>query len=220
MALDTHQMRTENFHSLIRSVLDVIDSLALDPSSPIEDDISKGFGESLDRLLILTVKASGWCLQESAHGEVGNTVSNSLSTALPKLLGCVSRHGIALDIKTVQHMFSSCYNYAQALTVFEEIKLCGMKMDSGVYYAMIYCLQKLDEESWGRTFHKERMATQKTSSAAMKFVLHGSDAQLLPENKPHIGRVMYADVHQAFPHGKSHDYDACGKEWDRSYHKY
>ncbi|KNH09541.1 hypothetical protein XU18_0226 [Perkinsela sp. CCAP 1560/4] len=217
----TLMSQEEDLGQSFHAVFQLIAYLELDPGRPIAQDITRGVGEAIDRLLILTVKGTAWYLhRRSIIGKRNldwETPAEDINAALPNVLKCIARNGVTLELKTVQHMFASCYNYTQALSIFEEIKLCGMVMDASVYYTMVFCLQRLDEESWGRTFYQERQSMQRTSDSAMKFVLHGPDNQLLPESKPHLGRVMYADVPQVFPYGKAHDYDATGKDWNQRY---
>ena len=220
---DASESECSEKHASPYKVFSLIKSLDIDPGKPIENDITRGLGEAVDRLLILAVKGVAWHLYRQEKTVMAQpeleAQAESPAQAIPMLLKCIARNGISLEHKTVQHMFANCYNYAQALSIFEEMKISGMTLDATVYYTMVFCLQRLDEESWGRTFYHERQSMQQTSNEALKFILHGVPNQLLPGNKPHLGRVMYADVPQVHPNGKGHDFDATGKSWGERYAK-
>ena len=171
----------------------------------------------MDRLLILTVE--GMAHETKRRLETGCTPPDAEAPQaggghyLRNLLRCVGRNGTPLELRTVQHLFARCFNYLQALALFDEIKLCGLSINVHVYYAMVFCLQRLEEESWGRQYYQERQRTQQTTEEMMNYCLTGVESQLIPENKAHLGRIMFADVPQVFPYGKSSDFDATGKEF-------
>ena len=203
------------------TALELFKSLEMDMKITRDEDITRGLGEAVDRLIVLLVKAVAHYLHEK---EVNADVQCKLSQeevfqAIPTMLQSIARNGLSLERRTIQQVFASCYNYGQALSIFEEIKICGMTIDASVYYIMIYCLQRLDEESWGRTFSNERCSMKDISLEAMKFVLHGAPNQLLPDNKPHLGRVMFSDAVDINSTKRACDFDASGKDWHKRWGK-
>ena len=196
-------------------VFPLLRDLNITPELPLLEDVTRGLGEAVDRLLILTVDGISWEHRRRLETGVMPPDSEAPSEGgfrfLSNLLRCMARNGTHLELRTVQHMFSRCFNYLQALALFDEIKLAGMAMNAHVYYAMIFCLQRLEEESWGRQYRQELKRLGHFTSEMLHFCLHGVEDQLIPESKPHLGRVMFADIPQVYPYGRSSDFDATGR---------
>jgi hypothetical protein len=105
----------------------------------------------------------------------------------------------------------------QALSLFHSLRTCGVSMNVQTYYAMIYCLQRLEEESWSLRNKEEVEKAQSVSPSVIDFLVDGCESQLLPESKPWIGRVHFHDTGVVNPHDPGADYDAMGEEWIQRY---
>lgn len=197
------------------AIYKVMTELEIHPAVALERDVTRGLGEGLERLLVLAVEGMSRAEEDRLEGRGGHPDAMKY---VSDVLKCAARNGIEFEIRTVQHVFARCYNYVQALALFDEIKRCGIAMHAHAYYAMVFCLQRLEEESWGRQFNAERKANKDAiTSEMMEFVLNGCENQLVPENKPYLGRVMFSDVPQVFANSKGTDFDATGKEFIKRY---
>ncbi|EPY33785.1 hypothetical protein STCU_01981 [Strigomonas culicis] len=95
-------------------------------------------------------------------------------------------------------------------------------MSMETYHAMLYSLQRLEEEGWAQRLHAEFEAGGRTtiSERALDFVLRGVDSQLIPENKPWLGRVMFAEGggdRAAAARQFASTFDQLGKLWVQRY---
>ncbi|KPA85205.1 putative mitochondrial hypothetical protein [Leptomonas pyrrhocoris] len=162
------------------AVAALLEKYQLDPTTAREDDVSRGLGDALDRLLLLCVPLS------STHG----------TDLLLKLMQLCARQGRQLSMRTIQHLFARTNSYAEALAIFYAMRRSNFAMSMEAYHAMLYSLQRLEEEGWAQRFHEEYAASegQEISEQALDFVLRGVDNQLLPENKPWLGRIMFAEA--------------------------
>ena len=162
-------------------------------------DVTPALGEAVDRLLLLTVPI------------LGND-----TTQLETVLGVVGKNGIPLSIRTIQHLFSRVQTYPEAIAVFYAMRKKNVAMDMHAYHAMIYSLQRLEEESWAMRFAEERTSSPDSlvSEQALDFIMNGTDNQLLPENKPWLGRMMFADCDQALTKTQTNEsFDLLGSLW-------
>lgn len=178
---------------------------AIDPTAPREEDVSRGLGDALDRLLLLCVPLAS---------------SNGTDT-LVKLMQVSARQGRQLSMRTIQHLFARTSSYAEALAVFYAMRRSNFAMSMEAYHAMLYSLQRLEEEGWAAHFHEELVASkgEAVSEQALDFVLRGVDNQLMPENKPWLGRVMFAEAkdNAATRRQSMADFDAMGQLWVQRY---
>lgn len=183
----------------------LLDKYALDASTPREEDVSRGLGDALDRLLLLCVP-------------LAPTHSTDL---LVRLMQVCARQGRQLSMRTIQHLFARTNSYAEALAVFYAMRRSNFAMSMEAYHAMLYSLQRLEEEGWAQRFHEEFVATkgEEISEQALDFVLRGVDNQLLPENKPWLGRVMFAEVkdNAAAQRQSRASFDELGQLWVERY---
>lgn len=190
-----HNQRTEQVRA-------IIEKYRLRPSTPREEDVSRGLGDAMDRLLLL-------CLPFPASGDTEH---------FERVLQVAGRCGRELTVRTVQHMFARTRSFAEALGVFYAFRRCHIAMSMETYHAMLYSLQRLEEEGWAQRFHGEYMETNQLSEQALDFVLRGVDNQLLPENKPWLGRIMFAETDNAASQRQSKEsFDELGKLWVKRY---
>lgn len=176
----------------------------IDPSTPREEDVCRGLGDALDRLILL-------CVPLPIAGS---------TDMLETVLHVAARQGRQLSVRTVQHLFARTSGYAEALAVFYALRRCNFAMNMEAYHAMLYSLQRLEEEGWAQRFHEEYTAQKvpRVSEQALDFILRGVDNQLLPENKPWLGRIMFADSDNAAAARRSlQDFDEHGKLWVKRY---
>lgn len=173
----------------------------INPATPRENDVIKGLGEAFDRLLLLTVPFS----------------EKDGSMLLESLLTCAARQGREIPVRTIQHLFARCASYPEALAIFYAMRKCGIAMNMEAYYAMVYSLQRLEEESWALKFADEVDATKSVSEQAFDFIVNGCENQLLPENKPWLGQVMYRDQDAASARLGKDAYDALSDKWLERY---
>jgi hypothetical protein len=201
----------------------LMDQFKLTPQVPIEEDVTSALGDAFERLLLLLVPL---------ESESVPYVERALMMA--------ARSRYELSIRAVQHLFARTRTYAEALTLFHLLRQCQVKMTMHSYYAMIFCLQRLEEESWALKFREEtiRRGKQNNNEKAaegkdrglvepgdvsapsvqgLEFILRGCDNQLLPESKPWLGRVAFSDAEGAYSFDattKSADsFDALGRDW-------
>ncbi|KAG5474465.1 hypothetical protein LSCM1_03249 [Leishmania martiniquensis] len=187
------------------AVAALLDKYKIDPATPREEDVSRGLGDALDRLLLLCVPLS------SKHG----------TDLLVKLMHVSARQGRQLSMRTIQHLFARTNSYAEALAIFYAMRRSNFAMSMEAYHAMLYSLQRLEEEGWAARFHEEFAASNgaAVSEQALDFVLRGVDNQLMPENKPWLGRIMFAEVkdNKATKRQSIASFDAMGKLWVQRY---
>ncbi|CUF48827.1 Hypothetical protein, putative [Bodo saltans] len=185
-------------------IVELIERYQLGPTGAKEEDIIRSLGESFDRLLLLCVPL----------GEKG-------AASLEALLGSAGRLGREIGIRTIQHLFSRCASYAEAIAIFYTLRRCNVNMNMESYYAMLYSLQRLEEESWALKFADELDEKKTVSEQAFDFMMQGCANQLLPENKPWIGNVMYADGNGTAPQpsmrASQEEYDKLGEKWTKRY---
>ncbi|CAJ1030105.1 hypothetical protein Q4I32_005426 [Leishmania shawi] len=189
------------------AVARLLDKHKLDPATPREEDVSRGLGDALDRLLLLCVPLS------SRHG----------TDLLVKLMQVSARQGRQFSMRTIQHLFARTNSYAEALAVFYAMRRSNFAMSMEAYHAMLYSLQRLEEEGWAARFHEEFTASngEAISEQALDFVLRGVDNQLMPENKPWLGRIMFAEVKDsvATQRQSMKSFDEMGQLWVQRYKK-
>lgn len=177
----------------------------LDPTTAREADVSRGLGDALDRLLLLCVPLS------TTHG----------TDLVLRLMQVCARQGRQLSMRTIQHLFARTNSYAEALALFYAMRRSNFAMSMEAYHAMLYSLQRLEEEGWAQRFHDEYRASngQEISEQALDFVLRGVDNQLMPENKPWLGRVMFAEVkdNAAAQKQSRASFDEMGQLWVERY---
>lgn len=186
----------------VAAVGQILETYKLDPTAPREEDVSRGIGDALDRLLLLCVP-----LAPSTGTE-----------QLEQVLHVAGRQGRKLSVRSVQHLFSRTSSYAEALAVFYALRRCHFAMNMEAYHAMLYSLQRLEEEGWAMRFHDEYVQTSTVSEQALDFVLRGVDSPLMPENKPWLGRMMFADSQNDADHRQTRkSFDAMGQLWTERY---
>ncbi|KAL7699501.1 hypothetical protein NQL31_004714 [Lotmaria passim] len=187
------------------AVAALLEKYQLDPTTAREADVSRGLGDALDRLLLLCVPLS------STHS----------TELLTKLMQVCARQGRQLSMRTIQHLFARTNSYAEALAIFYAMRRSNFAMSMEAYHAMLYSLQRLEEEGWAQRFHDEYVESkgQMISEQALDFVLRGVDNQLMPENKPWLGRVMFAEVkdNPAAQKQSRASFDEMGKLWVERY---
>lgn len=187
----------------VRRVASIIEKYNLDPASPREKDVSRGLGDAFDRLLLLCVPLSS----NTANG----------TDDLERLMHLSGRNGRKLSVRTIQHLFARTDSFTEALAVFYAMRRCHVAMNMEAYYAMLYSLQRLEEEGWAKRFREECEEQGRVSEQAMDFVLKGVNNALLPENKPWLGRVMFEDRDTPAQRRDAHDYDELGITWTQRY---
>nr|CCC53765.1 conserved hypothetical protein [Trypanosoma vivax Y486] len=184
-------------------VCSIISQYKLSPSTPREEDVSRGLGDAFDRLVLL-------CLP------FGSGPSSS-TDELEGLLQLAGRNGRELSVRTIQHLFARTDSFAEAIAVFYSMRRCHVAMNMEAYYAMLYSLQRLEEEGWGRRFHDEFKQSGCLSEQAMDFVMKGVGNALLPENKPWLGRIMFQDRDAPVQRRGTKDYDEMNVAWMQRY---
>nr|CCD17382.1 unnamed protein product [Trypanosoma congolense IL3000] len=125
----------------LQQVKELVEKYKLVPSTPREEDVSRGLGDAYDRLLLL-------CLPLGKAGAHGTDV-------LESLMHLAGRNGRELSVRTIQHLFSWADSFAEALAVFFSMRRCHVAMNMEAYYAMLYSLQRLEEEGWAHHSHDE-----------------------------------------------------------------
>ena len=181
--------------------------------APRELDVVSAIGEAFDRLLIMQVPLPAAAREDrNSPGTIHEPTEH-----LQLLLTLAAKHGRAIPVRTIQHMFSRCEDYAEAISLFYAMRNGHITMNAEAYYAMIFSLQRLEEESWGLRYREAIRASSTTASPisekAMDFIVHGCDNQLLPEAKPWIGRVMFKDTDTPSGRRVTEDFDVIGNQW-------
>ena len=97
-----------------------------------DDDVTRALGDALDRLLLLTVPL----------GEGQEPVA-----AFETVLRCAGRAGRELSVRTIQQLLSRTENYGEAMALFYAMRKANVNMSMEAYYAILYSLQRLEEES-------------------------------------------------------------------------
>lgn len=139
----------------------------LDIRTPLEEDVGRGLGDALDRLILLCVplprmrygggipgSAAKESLECHARGARGEEVDDPLGVLL-QVLQVASRHGRRLTVRLIQHVFARTSNYTEALGVFHTLRRAHFAMNMETYHAMLYSLQRLEEEGWAKRFQEE-----------------------------------------------------------------
>lgn len=209
----------ENIESCGASARQLMDQFKMTPQVPRDEDITHALGGTFEKLLVLLVPLS----PENVH-------------YVERLLLMAARSQYEITINTVQHLFARTRTYAEALTLFNLFRTCHVKMNMHAYYSMVYCLQRLEEESWAIRFREQTVEREKIlasnkngnqnlepeeasapSLQALEFILKGCDNQLLPESKPWLGRVAFADAAPDVAATKTSDFDALGVAWAKRF---
>eukprot|EP00796_Vickermania_ingenoplastis_P004700 gene4700-3393_t len=181
-----------------QALLELLNKYELDVTTPAEADVSRWIGDALDRLVLL-------CVPLPPGGP---------TDLLERVLLLAGRQGRQLSVRLVQHLFARTSTYTEALIVFHTLRRANVAMNMQTYHAMLYSLQRLEEEGWAKRFRDEYLqrgtgttrtaegvegssssATEEedggVSEQALEFILRGTQSPLLPENKPWLGRIMY-----------------------------
>ncbi|EKF38383.1 hypothetical protein MOQ_001408 [Trypanosoma cruzi marinkellei] len=187
----------------VRRVASLIERYKLDPSTPREYDVSRGLGDAFDRLLLL-------CLP------LGKDFSKGTDD-LERLMHLAGRNGREISVRTIQHLFARTDSFSEALAVFYAMRRCHVAMNMEAYYAMLYSLQRLEEEGWAQRFREECEEKGVVSEQAMDFVVRGVNNALLPENKPWLGRVMFGERDTPAQRSEARDYDELSAMWTERY---
>ena len=211
----------ESIESCGAAARQLMDQFKMTPQIPRDEDITHALGGSFEKLLVLLVPLS----PENVH-------------YVERLLLMAARSQYEITIHTVQHLFARTRTYAEALTLFNLFRTCHVKMNMHAYYSMVYCLQRLEEESWAirfreQTVEREKILSSSSSSTsnqelspeqnaapslqALEFILKGCDNQLLPESKPWLGRVAFSDAAPEVAATKNSDFDALGSAWAKRF---
>lgn len=189
----------------LKAVKGIVEKYKIDVTTPREEDVSRGLGDAMDRLLLL-------CLPSGP--EEGTAL-------LEGILQAAGRQGRQLSVRTIQHLFARTGNYVEALGVFQAMRTANVAMNMEAYHAMLYSLQRLEEEGWAQRFHEEYVASkgEGLTEQALDFILRGVDNQLLPENKPWLGRIMFSDMKENAAAQKQTraSYDELSKVWVERY---
>lgn len=228
----THEERAASARALV-------DKYSILPETPRESDVAKALGESFDRLMLMLVPL----------GKKEDFTANA--AYVEKLLGVAGKNGINISVKTVQHLFARSATYSEAIALFYAMRKGKVAMGMDGYYAMIFSLQRLEEESWGLRFREQLLSSSSKAPAsqsrsqtltegsvgakeeeeeeergkkrlvlseqALDFIMNGCENQLMPENKPWVGRVMFADTELGPKRMSDQDFDAFGEAWVRRY---
>lgn len=212
---------SENIDLCASSVRQLMDQFKMTPQVARDEDITHALGGGFEKLLVLLVP-----------------LSPENVPYLERLLLMAARSQFEITIRTVQHLFARTRTYAEALTLFNLFRTCHVKMNMHAYYSMVYCLQRLEEESWAIRFREQSQERERTVSAmpekeraklvdpedaaapslqALEFILRGCDNQLLPESKPWLGRIAFADAEPGVAPTKTSDFDALGSAWAKRF---
>ncbi|KAH9600300.1 hypothetical protein LSM04_002913 [Trypanosoma melophagium] len=194
---------TSDVEQRTQRVAELIEKYELDPSTPREEDVSRGLGDAFDRLLLLCIPLSKSSANSTEH--------------LERLMHLAGRNGRELSVRTIQHLFARTDSFTEALAIFYAMRRCHVAMNMEAYYAMLYSLQRLEEEGWAQRFSEEYKEEGKLSEQAMDFVVKGINNALLPENKPWLGRVMFGDRDVPAQRRDAHDFDELSATWTQRY---
>ncbi|CCW62279.1 unnamed protein product [Phytomonas sp. EM1] len=200
----TDEKQAAGDQARITGVAQILDEYRISVTTQRDEDICRGLGDALDRLLLLCVPFS-------------STVGTE---QLEQILHVTGRQGRKLSVRTIQHLFSRANNYAEALAIFYSLRRCHFAMNMETYHAMMYSLQRLEEEGWAMRFHDDYIKSggESLSEQALDFVLSGINNQLLPENKPWLGRIMFSEVNNAATERQAREsFDELGKLWLNRY---
>lgn len=216
----------ENIESCSSSARLIMDRFKMTPQTPRDEDITHALGGGFEKILILLVP-----------------ISPENVSYIERLLLMAARAQYEINIRTIQHLFARTRTYAEALTLFNLFRTCHVKMNMHAYYSMVYCLQRLEEESWAIRFREQTLEREKKNTSkigedsnddsqqqqttpedaaapsiqALEFILKGCENQLLPESKPWLGRVAFADAEVGVAPTKTSDYDALGSAWTKRF---
>lgn len=209
----------ENIEACSYAARLTMDRFKMTPQTPRDEDITHALGGGFEKILILLVP-----------------LSPENVSYVERLLLMAARAQYEINIRTIQHLFARTRTYAEALTLFNLFRTCHVKMNMHAYYSMVYCLQRLEEESWAIRFREQTLEREKkiastpaaaanatpedataASVQALEFILKGCENQLLPESKPWLGRVAFADAEVGVAPTKTSDYDALGSSWARRF---
>lgn len=154
---------------------------SLDIRTPLEEDVGRGLGDALDRLILMCVPLPplryGGTLRSSSKDEKKDEVQGERKEeeeeedplgVLFHVLQIASRQGRRLTVRLVQHLFARTNSYTEALSVFYTLRRAHFAMNMETYHAMLYSLQRLEEEGWGKRFREEYLQRLDASTAAQK----------------------------------------------------
>lgn len=138
----------------------ILNEYQLDGPSSFAATVGAELGESLDRLLLLCVPLSL---------TLGDDTQRSLQV-LERVLSLHCRGGRSLSVRAVQHLFARTESYAEALAVFHTMRCAHVALNMETYYAMLYALQRLEEEGWALQFRNRLLEQEelKLASASTK----------------------------------------------------
>lgn len=157
--------------------------------TPLEEDVGRGLGDALDRLILLCVplppmryggggdtqvshpkqekggrdskrREEGKQENENSGSGTGVDTEDPLGVLL-QVLQIASRQGRRLSVRLVQHLFARTSSYTEALSVFHTLRRAHFAMNMETYHAMLYSLQRLEEEGWAKRFQEEYLQRQK-----------------------------------------------------------
>ena len=178
---------------------DILERHNLKTTTPRNESVARALGDAFDRALLIIVP-----------------FEDKSAETLEVLLTIASHNDIQISVRTIQHLFSRAASYVEALTLFSIMRKCHVAMNMEAYHAMMYSLQRLDEESWALRYNEEYRSKGEVSEEALDFIIDGVPHQLLPENKPWLGRIMYRDTDEG---GKKalESYDRLQANWLERY---
>lgn len=218
-----------------QKLLQLLDKFNMHATVPLEEDVSRGLGDALDRLILMCVPLAVPSRAESLHvskaeakhGQATESAErsngggppssspapadNASTVLLERVLRLASRQGRRLTVPLVQHLFARTRSYSESLAIVHVLRCTHFAMNMETYHAMLYSLQRLEEESWAERFREEYLescaqveqeggeaadaepCTGGLSEQALDFILRGVQSPLMPENKPWLGRIMYGN---------------------------
>lgn len=184
-------------------VRQLMDEHRVSAATPRDDDVTLALGESYQRMVLMLAP-------------IGEDATNA--EYIRRALDCAGKNDIQIPVRMVQHLFARCASYTEAISMFHTMRECRVAMGMDAYYAMVFCLQRLEEESWA-TRHREEVkaSSGRVTPQTVEFILHGCENQLLSESKPWLGRVMFADAEAGQQRSQNKDFDAMGSAWTSRY---
>ena len=192
-------------------VMKFMDKYQMTPlSSKDRVDVSRSLGNYMDRLLLMLVP-----------------ISKEAVPYLERILGLYLSNAIPLSVQTVQHLFARTSTYSEALSLFYTLRTSRIVMSTETYFAIIFCLQRLEEESWGKRYnvlvsklteqHNTDSTLLKLPEKALDFIMEGCENALMPENKPWLGKVLLEDSSIGRAESTDKNFDAEDEIWFQRY---
>lgn len=167
--------------------------------TPLEEDVGRGLGDALDRLILMCVPLPplryGGTLRSLKHeqedkiqGEIKEEEEEEDPLGvLLQVLQIASRQGRRLTVRLVQHLFARTNSYAEALSVFYTLRRAHFAMNMETYHAMLYSLQRLEEEGWAKRFREEYLQRLESFTNAQKGVGGEADMENVEERSTQRG---------------------------------